>query len=136
MVSAQPPRDNVTKRIDDYIGERVRARRLELGWTQEVLASQLNISYQQVQKYESGANRINAGRLFELAQLLETDISYFFEGADKYIEKGMLPKSKSRSTIDMMRYFSSIKDQGVQSALTSLAKELSHLDLGSPSNPS
>ena len=64
-------------RIDNYVGERIRERRTELGRTQEELGRALKISYQQVQKYETAANRVSAGRLYELARELEVDVSYF-----------------------------------------------------------
>ena len=68
------------KKVDVHVGERLRERRSLMGYTQESLASQLSLSHQQVQKYETGANRISAGRLYELAQTLGVDVAYFFEG--------------------------------------------------------
>ncbi|MCS6780987.1 MAG: helix-turn-helix domain-containing protein, partial [Geminicoccaceae bacterium] len=65
--------------LDRRIGERIRLRRTELGLTQEQLASALGISYQQVQKYENGVNRISASRLAEIAQRLEVPIGWFVE---------------------------------------------------------
>jgi transcriptional regulator with XRE-family HTH domain len=65
--------------IDAEVGRRVRLRRIELGLSQSALASKLHISYQQFQKCEMGANRISAGRLFQIAVLLQVPISYFFE---------------------------------------------------------
>ena len=63
------------RQIDDFVGARIRHRRCERGWTQERLAYELGISYQQVQKYETGANRINAGRLYQMAMSLEVDVA-------------------------------------------------------------
>src|ERR671914_368567 len=71
-----------TRRIDQHVGERIRARRAELGLTQEQLAQALQVSYQQVQKYETGANRISAGRIFEISRKLDVTVGYFFEGLD------------------------------------------------------
>ena len=65
---------------DFHVGERIRERRAGLGLTQEDLGGTLQISYQQIQKYETGANRISAGRLFEIASALDVGISYFFDG--------------------------------------------------------
>ena len=59
----QTARSQPERTIDDYVGERIRQRRTELGQTQEELGKLLNLSYQQVQKYETGANRVSAGRL-------------------------------------------------------------------------
>ena len=71
-----------SKRIDRHVGERIRHRRTELGLTQEQLGEALGVSYQQIQKYETGANRISAGRLYEIARRLGVDISDFFDGLD------------------------------------------------------
>ena len=68
--------------IDQHVSSRLRWRREELELSQQDLADQLGVTFQQVQKYEKGANRISAGRLFELAKLLETRITYFYEGLE------------------------------------------------------
>jgi len=130
MATPDPFRDDVAKRIDAkridmFIGERIRQRRLELGWTQETLATQLKISYQQIQKYESGANRITAGRLFEIARLLGRDVSYFFDGAQEALAIEPVPPSPSRLSMEMMRHFSSIDDPEIKAAFANLARELS-----------
>lgn len=66
--------------IDLHIGRRVRRRRRVLGLTQQQLGERLGIRFQQVQKYECGANRISAARLWYLAHALETGIGYFYDG--------------------------------------------------------
>ncbi len=68
--------------IDVHVGRRVRLRRHSIGVTQQQLAAVLGISFQQVQKYERGANRISASKLFEIGQALDVPISYFFEGLE------------------------------------------------------
>ncbi len=67
-------------RVDTWVGMRLRSRRLELDMSQEELGDILGITFQQVQKYEKGTNRIAASRLFDLAAALETPIEYFFDG--------------------------------------------------------
>jgi transcriptional regulator with XRE-family HTH domain len=67
--------------IDLSVAHRLRARRLELNLSQSAVAERLGVTFQQLQKYEQGRNRISAGRLFQLAQVLETTIPYFYEGA-------------------------------------------------------
>jgi len=67
--------------IDVYVGQRVRAHRVKSGMSQSVLAGRLGISFQQVQKYERGTNRIGAGRLFDIAQFFEVPIETFFPNA-------------------------------------------------------
>ena len=65
--------------IDRHVGTRIKARRLIRGMTQEDLAKAVSLSFQQVQKYERGANRVSAGRLYELARALSVPIQYFFD---------------------------------------------------------
>jgi transcriptional regulator with XRE-family HTH domain len=66
--------------IDKHIGSRVRARRIMLGMSQEKLADALGLTFQQVQKYEKGVNRIGASRLLHIAGILDVSIEFFFEG--------------------------------------------------------
>jgi transcriptional regulator with XRE-family HTH domain len=66
---------------DKYVGSRVRMRRLMLHMSQEKLADQLGLTFQQVQKYEKGTNRISASRLQEISHILEVAVPFFFEGA-------------------------------------------------------
>ena len=68
--------------IDSYIGARVRMRRLMLNMSQEKLSSRLGVTFQQIQKYEKGTNRISAGRLLELAIALRVPVSFFYDGLD------------------------------------------------------
>ncbi len=68
--------------LDAYLGARLRLRRLMLGLSQEALGAKLALTFQQVQKYEKGANRISASRLYELAHVLDVPVSYFYEGLD------------------------------------------------------
>lgn len=72
--------------IDRIVGQRLRWRRRELKLTQEQLGEKLGLTFQQVQKYEKGVNRISAGRLFEVAQALGITITYFYEGVDEMLE--------------------------------------------------
>lgn len=66
--------------IDAQVGNRVRLRRMLIGMSQEKLGELLGLTFQQVQKYEKGVNRIGAGRLFHVAQILGVPIDYFYEG--------------------------------------------------------
>ncbi len=65
--------------IDVHVGQRIRLRRTLLGFSQEQLAHGLSVTFQQVQKYEHGSNRVSASRLWDISQLLDVDISYFFD---------------------------------------------------------
>ena len=115
----------LAKRVDAYVGERIRDRRTSLGLTQEHLASALQISYQQVQKYETGANRVSAGRLFELARILDIDVGYFFEGLNEQDDVAPLDHGgKNRSAIELVRNFAAIENQTVRAALSGLVKTI------------
>jgi transcriptional regulator with XRE-family HTH domain len=75
------PRKKVPNLTDQHVGRRVRMRRLMLAMSQENLAGALGLTFQQVQKYERGVNRIGAGRLQHLSHILQVPVSFFFEGA-------------------------------------------------------
>ncbi|MBB37051.1 MAG: transcriptional regulator [Hirschia sp.] len=66
--------------VDIYVGKRLRRRRRLLGMTQQDLANEVGVRFQQIQKYECGANRITASRLFDLANALTVNVNYFFDG--------------------------------------------------------
>ena len=113
------------KRVDAHVGERLRERRSVMGYTQESLAHQLELSHQQVQKYETGANRISAGRLFELAKTLDVPIQYFFEGFDETMPaQPQKHGGTNRAAIEIAQNFNEITDQTVRSTLSSLVKTL------------
>jgi transcriptional regulator with XRE-family HTH domain len=69
--------------VDLHVGKRLRHRRWMIGMTQQQLAGAVGIKFQQIQKYESGANRVSASRLWDLAQALSVPVSFFFEGLDE-----------------------------------------------------
>ena len=107
--------------VDRQVGERMRRRRILLGLTQDQVADALGISYQQIQKYETGANRISAGRLAQIAEVLEVLPGWFFGAA----EAGDEPGSSSRAVIELVRNFSRIEDDRVRSHLMALMRALS-----------
>ena len=80
--------------IDLHVGKRLRLRRTLLGMSQEQLGAELNITFQQVQKYERGANRISASRLWDMSHILDVPISYFF---DDMSETTMARRAGSRA---------------------------------------
>jgi|TARA_B110000263_G_C15193294_1_gene457077 transcriptional regulator with XRE-family HTH domain len=115
----------LTKRVDAHVGGRIRDRRTVLGLTQEHLANALNISYQQVQKYETGANRVSAGRLYEVSKFLQSEVSFFFEGLDEAVETVPLGHGgKNRSTIELVRNFGAIDNPSIRAAVSSLVKSI------------
>jgi len=67
-------------KTDKFIGQNVRVHRLSKGWTQQQLGAKLGVTFQQLQKYESGTNRIGSGRLFQIAELFEVPVIELFKG--------------------------------------------------------
>jgi transcriptional regulator with XRE-family HTH domain len=68
--------------VDAHVGTRIRLRRKLLGLSQQQLAERLGLTFQQVQKYERGVNRVSASKLYETAQVLQAPVTHFFEGLD------------------------------------------------------
>ena len=78
--------------VDVYVGKRVRQRRWMVGMTQQQLADKVGIKFQQIQKYETGMNRISASRLWDISDALGVAISHFFEGMDgQHSSEGAMP---------------------------------------------
>jgi len=71
--------------IDIHVGNRIRLRRSILGWSQEKLANMLGLTFQQVQKYERGSNRVGASRLWDIGNVMNVPINFFFEDMDKNV---------------------------------------------------
>ena len=68
--------------VDLHVGQRVRQRRWLLGMTQQQLAEKVGIKFQQIQKYETGANRISSSRLWDISEVMDVPVSFFFDGLD------------------------------------------------------
>ena len=88
--------------IDIQVGNRVRIRRMLIGMSQEKLGDLLGLTFQQVQKYEKGVNRIGAGRLFEVARILNVPIDFFYEGVAACART--VSRSGSRAAGDGIRF--------------------------------
>ncbi len=125
----------MTHPIDLHVGRRLRQRRRLLGLTQQKLAEAVSIRFQQIQKYESGANRISASRLWSLAQALDVPVSYFFDGLQEGSDvagavngahhgKAPVDAMQSKDTIDLVRAFYSLNDEP-RRRLLDLAKAMS-----------
>lgn len=115
------------KTVEQIIGDRIRARRTQMGLVQEQLAASLGLSYQQIQKYENGSNRITVGRLLELAERLQVPVTYFVEGLRGAVPAGdeteaALIGSRHRPQIELARGFNKIKDGHVRSAIAGLVR--------------
>lgn len=84
------------REVDRYVGQRVRARRMDIGMSQETLGNASDLTFQQIQKYEKGSNRISASRLVELANILRVPVTYFFEGVPGGGSNGKIDPSQRR----------------------------------------
>ena len=121
--------------IDIHVGSRVRLRRTMLGLSQEKLGEQLGITFQQIQKYEKGANRIGASRLQQISSVLKVPVAFFFEDApneDGHIATGMAENSSSyvieflssSEGLQLNRAFMKIQDPKVRRKIVDLVKAM------------
>jgi len=121
--------------IDLHLGKRLRRRRRLLGLTQQQLASAVGVRFQQIQKYECGANRISAARLWELAEALEVPINYFYEGLEAEATPDNTNEAVKRSeqvlarkeTLDLVRAYYKLGERP-RRRLLDLAKSLDDND--------
>jgi transcriptional regulator with XRE-family HTH domain len=123
-MTVSPPRQktNNCQEIDRRVGARIRARRILLGLTQQQLAELIGVTYQQAHKYERGINRISAGRLYEIARVLNLPVSHFFEDIE---ETPSRPESaRERMCLELARNFTHIANERYQEALSRLARAL------------
>jgi transcriptional regulator with XRE-family HTH domain len=111
---------------DEEIGRRIRTRRLSIGMSQTVLGDKLGITFQQVQKYEKGVNRIGSGRLEELAQILGVPVGYFFDDEPSAADtRAVLNLANTAQTMRLLKAFSDIKSPETRQALVNLAVQVS-----------
>ncbi len=105
---------NEASPIDRHVGARIRMRRKILGVSQEKLADSLGLTFQQVQKYEKGANRVSASKLYEIAAALQTQVAYFFEGlADPATEVDAKAKGAEQFVHDFLMTAEGLELAGV-----------------------
>ncbi len=132
--------------IDAYVGSRIRLRRTLLAMSQERLGDALGLTFQQVQKYERGVNRVGASRLFDISRVLDRPISYFFDDmpegmaespfsgprgrmngsaeADKPFAAGVDDNLTKRETLEMVRAYYRITDPAMRQRMFDLIKSL------------
>ncbi len=107
-------------RIDVEIGARLRQARVAAGFTQTELGIQLGISFQQVQKYEKGRNRIGGGRLYKIARVLGVKITYFFDGVEHLLDADAIPAGTNElgafdnRTIRAAYTLANLPDEGIK----------------------
>lgn len=128
--------------IDVHVGARVRLRRTLLGMSQEKLGEAIGLTFQQVQKYERGANRIGASRLFDLSQVLDVPVSFFFDDIDRQaveaaqgdadgLAEGAAGRYEPdpmmrRETLELVRAYYRISDPQIRRRLFDLTKAIAH----------
>jgi transcriptional regulator with XRE-family HTH domain len=119
--------------VDVHVGFRIRLRRTLLGMSQAKLGEGLGLTFQQVQKYEKGTNRVGASRMHEIARVLDVPIPYFYEGLDaiaasrdpavRHDAAAPDPMMK-RETLELVRAYYKIKDANVRKLLFEMTKAL------------
>jgi len=116
--------------IDLHLGKRLRRRRRLLGLTQQQLAVSVGVRFQQIQKYECGANRISAARLWQLSEALEVPVAYFFDGLAEKIDRSMDERAEGggemfagKETLDLIRAYYQLGERP-RRRLLDLAKSL------------
>jgi transcriptional regulator with XRE-family HTH domain len=120
-----------TQPADFHVGRRVRLRRLEIGVSQQKLGEHLGVSFQQVQKYEKGINRISASGLQQIAKLLDAPVSYFFEGGPVDEQRGrngdharLTLFLSSREGVALARSFLRVKSGKVRREMVELVESI------------
>lgn len=120
--------------VDVHVGSRIRLRRQLLRMSQEKLGDELGVTFQQVQKYERGANRVGASRLYRLSRVLEVPVQFFFEGLNDQESMGMMAENdqtpivydfiQSSDGVCLAESFSRIKDAKVRRRVLELVRTL------------
>ncbi|WP_298281042.1 helix-turn-helix domain-containing protein [Acidocella sp.] len=144
--SDRPERESRPSPIDVHVGSRVRLRRTLLGMSQERLGDALGLTFQQVQKYERGVNRVGASRLFDISRVLDVPISYFFDDmpeglqdtpisgprgrmygfaeAQEPFNAGVDDQLTKRETLELVRAYYRITDPAMRKRMFDLMKSL------------
>lgn len=122
----------MTHPVDVHVGKRIRHRRWLVGMTQQQLAEQVGIKFQQIQKYETGANRVSASRLWDIAEALDVPVSFFFEGIGEHnteeTTSGAFPADLmgDKEALDLVRSYYAIPENQ-RRRLFELARVLSNV---------
>ncbi len=123
--------------IDVHVGSRVRLRRMFIGMSQEKLGEQMSLTFQQIQKYEKGTNRIGASRLFQLAEVLKVPVAFFFDGletpgqragaagfAEPQSETYVMDFLDSREGVELNRAFVRIRDPKIRKSIVDMVRAM------------
>ncbi len=117
--------------LDSFIGQKVKQRRSSLSMSQVKLGEKLGVSFQQVQKYESGKNRISASTLFQISKILGVDFSYFVDGYSNdtvlHDDKDVSYQAYDKESSILLSYFSKIQDPILKRQILDLVKKIALL---------
>lgn len=125
--------------VDVHVGSRVKLRRMALGVSQDTLGKSMGLTFQQIQKYEKGVNRISASKIYELSRLLEVPIDYFFDGYGDGADYGdglaeesqgdpFMELIRSPDGVQLCRHFASIRDPDVKKRVLDLVKSIAEAE--------
>lgn len=150
VAADKPERESRPSPIDIHVGSRIRLRRTLLGMSQERLGDALGLTFQQVQKYERGVNRVGASRLFDISRVLDVPISYFFDDmpegmsetpisgprgrmygfaeAQEPFAAGVDDQLTKRETLELVRAYYRITDPAMRKRMFDLMKSLAPAD--------
>jgi len=126
--------------VDIHVGKRLRVRRSLLGWSQEKLADAIGLTFQQVQKYERGVNRISAGRLYQFSEILQVPVTYFYEmvkndnhasagpsyGMSDNAQEGFGGPDvlEDKDTLKLIKIYNDIKDPALKQEILRIVKSM------------
>jgi len=127
--------------VDVHVGQRLRTRRSLLGMSQEKLAEAIGLTFQQIQKYERGINRVSAGRLFQFSKILDVPVGYFYDqigGEDSSLANGLSDNEQDafngsddvmqrKETIDLVRAYYTIDDPAKRKEILRFVKTMTGL---------
>ncbi len=121
------------RHVDSHVGQRIRQRRWQLGMTQGELAEHVGVRFQQIQKYEVGTNRVSASRLWDIAEVLEVPVAYFFQGlteAARNPEMAGADLLEKKDSIELVRAYHAMPEKH-RNKLLSLIQIMADSSLGS-----
>lgn len=124
--------------VDIHVGSKIRQRRTMLGVSQEKLADSLQLTFQQIQKYETGRNRVSASRLFQISEILDTEVAHFFDGYKKCANEntyGLAESSQSsynapkdvmneKETLELLKTYYAIEDAKLRKSFVKTMKQV------------
>ncbi len=135
-------RSDQEKKVDAHVGRRVRLRRTLLGMSQTALGQGVGLTFQQIQKYERGSNRIGSGRLYQFAEVLDVPVPFFFDDmtpdvagrlpsvSEAHVAGGERDQMLSRETLELVKAYYRISDPGVRRHAREFVRLISDLAAG------